>query len=59
MQVCAGQHAYFTLSDPERRERYDSNGIEGDPTALTGAQLARSIISILTIQFTGGNKDLF
>jgi curved DNA-binding protein CbpA len=52
------QRAYFTLSDPERRERYDSTGVEDDPAAATEEQLAQSTISSLIVQFIGGAEDL-
>jgi curved DNA-binding protein CbpA len=51
------QRAYFTLSDPDRRMRYDTTGIEGDPAAATEAQLAHSAIATLIVQFIGGNED--
>jgi DnaJ-class molecular chaperone len=51
------QRAYFTLSDPDRRMRYDTTGIEGDPAAATEAQLAHSAIATLIVQFIGGNPQ--
>lgn len=52
------QRAYFILSDPERRARYDSTGIEDDPCAATEEQLAHSAIAAQILRFIVSNDDL-
>jgi len=52
------QRAYFILSDPERRARYDSTGVDDDPAAAAEDQLAQSAITQLIVQFIGSTEDL-
>jgi curved DNA-binding protein CbpA len=52
------QRAYSILSDPERRARYDSTGVEDDPVAATEEQLAHSVIAAFIVPVITGNEDL-
>jgi curved DNA-binding protein CbpA len=52
------QRAYSILSDPERRARYDSTGVDDDQAAAAQDQLAQSAIATLIVQFIGGTENL-
>ena len=51
------QRAYAILSDPERRARYDSTGIEDDATAAEEQQ-AYAAVAALVLQVLDGAGDL-